>query len=29
MINKTLVQVERLTRRYGEHRAVDDLSFTL
>ncbi len=29
MINKTLVQVERLTRRYGEHQAVDDLSFTL
>ena len=29
MINKTLVQVEQLTRRYGERPAVDDLSFTL
>ena len=29
MINKPLAQVEHLTRRYGERRAVDDLSFTL
>jgi len=29
MINKPLLQVEQLTRRYGEHPAVADLSFTL
>ena len=29
MINKPLAQVDHLTRRYGERRAVDDLSFTL
>jgi ABC-2 type transport system ATP-binding protein len=29
MKNKILMQVEQLTRRYGETRAVDDLNFTL
>lgn len=29
MKNNVLMQVERLTRRYGETRAVDDLNFTL
>jgi ABC-2 type transport system ATP-binding protein len=29
MKNNVLMQVERLTRRHGETRAVDDLNFTL